>query len=165
MATIALATGTTTGKGLAALYGKPAKQLYKLVNLVDISTVKGSAFAQTDVITTLRVPAFSVVICPRVRVLEVADVGTLNVDVGMASALTASTNNIIDEGNLCTLGLLANAGATALVTTIDTSTMTDVSVTIMTFTGTVPTTGVFAISAIVLDMSQFEGANIAAMNS
>lgn len=165
MATIALATGSVGGKGIAALYGKQTKQLYKLVNLVDIATVKGSAFAQTDVITTVRLPAFTTLIAPRVRCLEAADVATLNIDVGVTSVLTSSTNNIIDEGNLCTIGQLVNAAATALVTLVDISTMADVSVTIMTFSGTVPTLGVFAVSGIVLDMNSFEGANIAAMNS
>jgi hypothetical protein len=165
MSTIALASGTVTGKGLAALYGKPAKQLYKLVNLVDAATVKGSALAATDIITTVRVPKYSTLIAPRVCVLEVADCATLHADVGVAVSTTLVTNNIIDEGDLTALGPLTNAGGTALVTFLEIGTAADLSVTLMTFSGTAPTTGVFAVTAIVLDMSQFEGANIASQNS
>jgi len=160
MATITLTTGSSgnTVKGVAALYGKPVKTIYKIVDLTTVQTAKGSTLDDADVIKTVAIPANSVLAFPRVIVTEAIDIAEAKISVGV----TGSTTNIVQAGVLSTgtLGFLQNGAATALPTFIDVSTYSTIDVTLGSFSSTACTTGQFVIHAAVIDMNSNDGQNV-----
>lgn len=172
MSTVTLPRGTVGAGGAsqAALYGRPQKTLVAIVDLVDAAATKGSALAQDDVIQSIAVPANTRINSVYVRCIEAADVGTLNVDVGLGT----DVDLYVDGQSMTTTGLLqptAHAVGNFIPSTISsptstfafTSTYDTIDVTLMTFTGTVPTAGQLAIYADVVDLTTPQGANIAAV--
>lgn len=173
MSTITIPRGTASagGKGIAALYGRSSKTLVTIVDLVNAAAVKGSALAQDDVIQAVAVPANTIINKVYCRVLEAADVATLNVDVGTG----VDADAFVDAGSLASTGLLlptavaqgvsvvqAATGTVSFVGTLNfTGTYDTIDVTLMTFTGTVPTTGQLAIFVDITDITDPQGANIA----
>lgn len=159
MATITLTTGSSgnTVKGVAALYGKPVRTIYKIVDLTTVQTDKGSTLATNDVIKTVAVGANSVLTFPRVVLLEAANIAAAKISVG----LTGSTTNIVQDGSIIgSLGFVQNGGATALPSSIDCGTYSTIDVTLASFSGTAPTTGQFVIQATVLDYNSQDGQNV-----
>jgi hypothetical protein len=159
MATIELTTGSSgnTVKGVAALYGKPVKTIYKIVDLTTVQTAKGSTLATNDVVQTVAIPANSVLAFPRVVLNEAADINAAKISVGV----TGSTTNIVQDGSIVgTLGFVQNGGATALPSFIDVSTYSTINVTLASFSSTAPTTGQFVIHATVIDMNANDGQNV-----
>lgn len=170
MVTITMARGSATSSatGLAALYGRPTKTIYVIVDLVTEAARKGSALATGDVIQAIGLPANTVVTRCYSRVIEAADVSTLNVDIGTGN----DADLYVDEGSLASLGLLqptnhangnyfAGTFGSATGTLAFTGTYDTIDVTLMTFSGTVPTTGQLAVFAEIMDLTVPAGANIA----
>lgn len=159
MATVTIPNGTAAagGKAVSALYARSTLVLTKIVDLVNAAAVKGSALATGDVIQSVAVPAHSAILGVYCKVIEAADVGTLNVDVGLGTA----ANLYVDEGSLTTTGRL-NPIMANLVSSLNwTATYDTVDVTLMTFTGTVPTAGQLEINVIVAEFPDNGGSNIA----
>ena len=157
MANIDMTKGTATGKGRAALYAKPVYTAYALIDLVKATTAKGSVLAAADTIQAIRVPPGTRVLSANAKVLEVADVGTLNFSLGtqadsarylsaFTGSMSVATFQTSTYGNTYTL----NAGATTF----------SINITVGTYTGTSPTTGVVAVFATLEDLSEFAGSNI-----
>lgn len=171
MSTITIPRGSASAKGIAALYGRPSKTLVTIVDLVNAAAVKGSAIAQDDVIQAAAIPGNSLIKSVYARVIEVADVATLNVHIGTG----ADNDAFVSGGDAVTLGLLAptniaqgvpqmQAAGTfsGFTTTFNyTATYDTIDVTLMTFTGTAPTTGQIAIYVDYVDLTTPQGANIA----
>lgn len=170
MATITLPRGTvsTSGKAPSALYGRPSQTICTLVDLVNAAAVKGSALAQDDVIQAVAVPPNTRINWSYTRVLEAADVGTLNVDIGLGT----DADLYVDGQSIASTGLLqatthavgaffSSTFATTTSTFAFTGTYDTVDVTLMTFTGTVPTTGQLAVYVNVDFLTDPQGSNIA----
>ena len=159
MATITIPNGTAAagGKAIAPLYARNTLVLTKVADLVNAAAVKGSAIATGDVIQTVAVPAHSVILGVYAKVLEAADVSTLNVDIGLGT----DADLYVDEGSLTTTGRL-NPVIAGMSSSLNwTATYDTVDITLMTFSGTVPTAGQVEVNVIVAQLPDTGGANIA----
>lgn len=159
MATITIPRGTVAAGGAASapLYGRTVQQKTVIVDLVNAAAVKGSALATADVIQTVAVPAHSAILGVYTKVLEVADVSTLNFDVGLGT----DVDLYVDEGSLTTLGRV-NPLMVGFTSSLNyTATYDTIDVLLMTFSGTVPTTGQIEVNVIVAQFPDNGGANIA----
>lgn len=170
MATITIPRGTvgSTTSAPSALYGRSSQTLVTLVDLVNAAAVKGSALATGDVIESVAVPPNTRINWCYTRVLEAADVATLNVDIGLGT----DADLYVDGASIASTGLLQPTNhavgafwtttfATTSSTFAFTGTYDTIDVTLMTFTGTVPTTGQLAVYASVDFLTDPQGANIA----
>lgn len=158
MANVDLRKGTSTGKGTANLYGKPVKTVYTLIDLVKAAAVKGSALATGDVIQALRIPIGTRVLFAGAKVIEACDATTLNFNVGTSGDAARFVAAGIGAWSqpAGTFAVFAGSAGTLNIANAAES----INVTIGTFTGTVPTTGVLAVFADIADYSEFAGANI-----
>jgi len=164
MATITLAKGTANRVATADIYKKPEGTVYFTVDLVDAAASKGSALATGDVIQAIGVPGNSYVSKCFTKVTELADVTTLNFDVGFAG----DADLFVDGGGMTSgtgsAGEFStnhqSAAVTGTLSTL-TSTYDTIDVTLMTFSGTVPTTGQLTIFASIVDLTAQAGSNIA----
>jgi len=153
MASINMSQGTAAGKAPAALYQKTSRTLYKLIDLAKAATAKGSALASADVIQALAIPANTVVLTAGYRVIEVADVtGDLKFKLGRAASDAEFVG--VTAGSMAALNALGS-----LVFSHNTS-ATNINLTFGSLTASVPTTGVLAVWANVIDLNEFAGSNI-----
>lgn len=176
MATITLPRGTAAagGAGSAALHGRINKTLVTIVDLVNAAAEGGVTLAYGDVIQAVALPANSIINKVYCRVIEVADVASFNVNVGIAGG-----NEYVDNKSILALGLLTptraaqgnpeaiSQAATGTIATANvgtfnyTATYDTIDVSIATFSGTVPTTGQIAVFVDFTDLTTPGGANIA----
>lgn len=156
MATVDRTLGTSTGKGLAALYGKHVKTIYALIDLQDVVTEKGSALAAGDVINCLRVPAGSRVLFAGAKVVTATDANTLHFSLGTASEQARYIAAF--AGTAQTAGF--STPATPANTYVINSSQTTIDMVIGTYTGTALTAGLVAVFAEIADYSEFAGAQI-----
>lgn len=159
MATITIPNGTVGAGGYAsaALYGRTVQTKTKIVDLVNAAAVKGSALATADVVQSVAVPAHSVILGAYCKVIEAADVATLNVDIGLGT----DVDIFVDGASILTTGRLNPETGNLTSSLLWTATYDTVDVTLMTFSGTAPTTGQIEINVIVAQLPDNGGANIA----
>lgn len=165
MATVNETKGGVNRVGRADIYGKPKTVVYAILDLVDAAATKGSALATGDVIQVIGVPGNTYVDKCFVKVKELADVDTFHFDVGFGG----DADLFVDEGGMdASLGsageLDISKHQTAAVTGTTskfTSTYDTIDVTIMTFSGTAPSTGQLVIFAELVDLTAEAGSNIA----
>lgn len=159
MATITIPNGTAAagGKAVSPLYARTPLVLTKIVDLVNAAAVKGSALASGDVIQTVAVPAHSAITGVYCKVLEAADVATLNVDIGLGT----DVDLYVDEGALTSTGRLNPIMAGMSSSLNWTATYDTVDVLLMTFSGTAPTAGQLEVNVVVAQFPDNGGSNIA----
>lgn len=153
MASINMSQGTASGKGPAALYQKQVRISYKLIDLMKATTSKGSALAAADVIQAIAIPANSAVLFAGCRVLEVAD---MQGDTKFKLGLAASDAAYVGSG----VGSLAGTFIACSFLGTYCQTATNLNVTIQSWSGSTPTTGVLAVFAGIADLMEFAGSNI-----
>lgn len=155
MATIDFRKGTSSGKGSAALYGRPVKTVYQIVDLQDAAESKGSALAAGDIIQCIRIPAGSRVSFGGAKVIEATNASTLHFKLGVTGddAVFVSAHTGLAES--ATFVTPTYAGTTKLF-----SSASEVVLTIGTYTGTTLTAGQVAVWIDIADLSDFGASNI-----
>lgn len=154
MASINMSQGTLTGKGPAALYQKQVRISYKLIDLVKATAAKGSALAAADVLQAIAIPANSAVLFAGARVLEVADMtGDTKFKMGLAASDAAYIAS--NAGSLA-----GTFNAASFVGTYVAGAATTLNVTLQSWSGSTPTTGVLCVFAGIADLMEFAGSNI-----
>ena len=153
MASINMAQGTSTGKGPAALYQKQVRISYKLIDLVKATAAKGSALAAADVIQVIGIPANSAILFAGARILEVADMqGDTKFKIGTPASDAAYVAS--------NAGSFAGTFISGSFLWTYTQTATTLNVTLQSWSGSTPTTGVLAVFAGIADLMEFAGSNI-----
>jgi hypothetical protein len=163
MATVDMTKGGSGRTARAALYGKENARPYAVIDLADVATEKGSAIATGDVIQAITVPGNSYLNTCFVKVVELADCTTFNFDVGFAGDADMFVDGQGMTSGTGSAGELVTHAAGAIVGTLSrlVSANDTIDITIMTFTGTAPTTGQLAVFADITDLTAEAGSNIA----
>lgn len=177
MATISMLLGTANNNATAALYGKKVKVIYNLVDWAKVEEANGAvAVAVNDIVKVLRIPAGSKVLDAGCKVIEASNVTSFKF--GLGNSLAGGTFIYVADntGDMKTTGYSTEAftGTYTQVGNLATFSVPvtkdprgqrftsegDIRIQIGSHTGTLSTTGVVGVYAVIAPISPFTGMNI-----